>query len=366
MTKVELKNISKSFHGKRVLDNVSFTIESGEFISILGSANAGKSTLLGVIAGIIKPDNGNIYFDEEDVTEYAPQKRNIGVIFQNFALYPNMSVRKNIESPLQNMNFPENEIEKRVSEIASLLRINDLLNKYPNELSGGEAQRSALARALVKDAAVYLLDEPLTNLDYKLRESMKIELKEILQIKKTTILYATPSPEEALVLTDRMIFLDQGRVAQTGPVKECYKAPVSINAGLHYSSPPMNLFDAKVTSKGGKSFLAIEDKLELEATHLNLPPGEQEYAVGVYPHEILLTSEKKDMIKIPVNVELQEYAGSEMNVRLRWNQANLTMYVPYEKPLDEKITVHIDPKDLYIFSKKTGNLISGYRKEKKR
>ncbi|WP_455364709.1 ABC transporter ATP-binding protein [[Eubacterium] cellulosolvens] len=366
MTKIELRKVSKSFFGTKALDNVSFTIRSGDFVSILGSANAGKSTLLRIIAGTVKPDKGEIFFNDVDVTKLPAQKRNVGVIFQTFALYPNMSVYENIASPLRTKKMAKDDIDKRVKETADLLRITDLLEKSPYELSGGEAQRSALARALVKDAAVYLLDEPLTNLDYKLRESMKIELKEILQIKKTTILYATPSPEEALVLTDRMIFLDQGRVTQTGPVKECYKAPVNINAGTHYSSPPMNLIDAKAISKNGKSFLAIEDKLELEATHLNLPSGEQEYVVGVYPHEILLTSEKKDMIKIPVNVELQEFAGSEMTVRLRWNQANLTMYVPYLKSLDEKISVHIDPEDLYIFSKKTGNLILKYKKGKKR
>jgi ABC-type sugar transport system ATPase subunit len=220
VTKIELEGVEKKFLGKKVLDDVSFTVESGDFVSILGAANAGKTTLLRIIAGTLKPDKGRIFFDGEDVTDTPPQKRNVGVIFQSFALYPNMTVYDNIASPLRVGGLSKNDVDKKVMEMASLLKIQELLEKSPYELSGGEAQRVALGRALVKDAAVYLLDEPLTNLDYKLRESMKVELKRILSLKKTTIIYATPSPEEALVLTDKLIFLENGKVIQTGRVKE--------------------------------------------------------------------------------------------------------------------------------------------------
>lgn len=363
MTKIELDHIHKSFLGKKVLDDVSFTIESGEFVSILGDANAGKTTLLRIIAGTLKPDKGKIYFDGKDVTDYPPQKRNVGVVFQIFALYPNMSVYENIASPLRVKNLPKDEVDKRVKEVGSLLRISHLFEKFPNELSGGEAQRVALARALVKDAAVYLLDEPLTNLDYKLRESMRTELKRILQVKKATIIYATPSPEEALVLSNKMIFLHDGKVVQTGPVKECYDAPVNITAAKHYSTPSMNVIDARIIKKNGKSILNIADRLELDATHLDLE--ESEYSVGVYPHKILLNPERKGMVSIPMDVELQELAGSEMTVILKWNETSLIMYVPYEKLLEKKVTVFIDPSDFYIFSKKTGRLIARYQPAQK-
>lgn len=365
MTKIELEHVHKSFFGKKALDDVSLTIESGDFVSILGDANAGKTTLLRLIAGTLKPDRGKIYFDDKDITDHPPQKRNVGVIFQTFALYPNMSAYGNIASPLRIKGLPKDEVDKRVKEVGSLLKIGDLLEKSPHELSGGEAQRVALARALVKDAAAYLLDEPLTNLDYKLRESMRTELKEILRIKKSTIIYATPSPEEALVLTNRMIFLHEGKVVQTGPVKECYDAPVNITAARHYSVPPMNVMDARVIKKDGKSILNVADRLELDATHLDFFLEEGEYDVGIYPHEIFLDRQRKDMLSIPMDLELQELTGSEMTVRLRWNEWSLTMYVPYEKFLEKKVTVFIDPSDFYIFSKKKGRLVTRYQPRKR-
>jgi len=366
MTKIEVENINKSFLGKKVLDDVSFTVESGDFVSILGAANAGKSTLLRVIAGTLKPDRGKVYFDDKDVTDYPAQKRNVGVIFQTFALYPNMSVYGNIASPLRRKGLPGNEVDKRVKETASILGIGDILEKSPYELSGGQAQRVATARALVKDAAAYLLDEPLTNIDYKLRETMKIELKRVLQIKKSTIIYATPSPEEASVLTNNMIFMDGGKVIQTGPVKECFDAPANIAAAIHYSAPPMNLMDARVTRKDGKSFVSIADRLELDATHMDFLLEEDEYKVGIYPHNLFLSPERKGMLSIPMDLVLQELAGSEMTVRLRWNETGLTMYVPYERFLEKKVTVFIDPSDFYIFSKKTEGLITRYQLARER
>lgn len=365
MTKIELKSINKSFLGKKALEDISFTVESGDFVSILGPATAGKSTLLRIIAGTLKPEKGKVYFDDKDVTDYPAQKRNVGVIFQTFALYPNMSVYGNIASPLRAKGLPGSEVDKRVKEISSILRIEDLMEKSPYELSGGQAQRVATARALVKDAAAYLLDEPLTNIDYKLRESMKIELKRILEIKKSTIIYATPSPEETSVLTNRMIFLHGGKVVQTGPVKECFDAPANVTAGLHYSSPPMNIMDARVVRKDGKSALNIEGRLELDTTHLDFLLEEDEYKVGIYPYSLFLSPERKGMLSIPMKMELQELAGSEMTVRLRWNETSLTMYVPYERFLEEKVTVFLDPSDFYIFSKKTEGLVTRYRPGRK-
>jgi len=362
MTKIEVKNVSKSFGGKKVLDDVSFTIESGDFTSILGPTNAGKSTLLKIIAGVENPDSGQILFDGVDVTKYPPQKRNIGVIFQNFALYPNLTVFDNIASPLKAKNIPKDKIEMRVTEQARILKIDALLKKRPNELSGGEAQRTALARALVKDAAVYLLDEPLTNLDYKLKESMKIELKKILQTKRATIIYATPSPEEALVFANTVVFLYNGHVVQTGGVRECYTAPSNIIAAQICSTPPMNLIDTKVVSKGNKDFLDFEGKLELDVTHLNLPKDEKEFVVGVYPFNLYLNPKGGNSIAIPVELELQEMAGSEMTVRIRWNNSSLVMYVPFERELESSFKMYLDPTDLFIYSKQTGKLITKYKK----
>ncbi len=197
MVKVELRNVTKSFAGIKVLNDISFTIEDQDFSVLLGPANAGKSTILKIIAGVLQPDSGQILFDDKDITKVSPQKRNCGVIFQNYALYPNYTAYDNIASPLTTKHLSKEEIDRRVREQAKTVRIDHLLDKRPNELSGGESQRLALARALVRDAGIYLLDELITGLDYKLRESMRIEMKKLMRAKNATILMATPSPEEA-------------------------------------------------------------------------------------------------------------------------------------------------------------------------
>jgi len=363
MTRVELRQVSKTYLGKKALRNVSITIESGDFAVILGPQGAGKTTLLRIIAGVEGPDKGGrIYFDGEDVTKTPPQKRNVGAIFQVFALYPNLTAYENIASPLRAKKMPEKEIDERVKEYAEKLRIAHLLDKYPNELSGGEAQRVALARALVKKARVYLMDEPLTNLDYKLREEMRAELKRILAEEKATIIYATPDPEEAVALGKTLFFLYDGQVLQTGPVEECFEKPANTTAARFMSRPPMNLIAAKLITKDGRKILSVNDRLQLDVTNLNLPEDEEELIMGIRPHNIYLSPKKENMIPIEADLELQEIAGSEMTLKVRWGDESLDIYVPYVKPLkEEKLTVYLDSDEIFIFSKKTGNLIDKYK-----
>lgn len=363
MTKIELKNISKNFAGKKVLDNISITIESKSFTSILGPTNSGKSTLLKIIAGVIKPDSGKIFFDGVDVTSFPPQKRNVGVIFQNFALYPNFTVYENIAAPLRMKRLSAEEIDRRVKEQAKILKIEELLNKKPNELSGGEAQRTALARALVKDAALYLLDEPLTNLDYKLREGMKIELKKILENKKSTIIYATPSPDEALTFSDYVAFLLQGKLLYYGPTKESFALPPTVDVAKMCSVPPMNMIDSEAIKRDGKLILSVAKRFELDISHLS-GIEEGEYLVGIYPYRIYLTPPVQDSIEVTSALELQEIAGSEMTVTLKWNDAILSAYFPFIKPLEKTFKVYINPNDIYIYSKTNGKLITKFEKIK--
>jgi len=362
MTKIELKNISKSFFGQKVLDNVSLTISSGTFMSLLGPSNAGKTTLLKIIAGVIKPDSGQIFFDDVDVTDWPPQKRNVGVIFQTFALYPNLTVYENIASPLRMKKLPENEIDKKVKDQARILKLEQLLDKKPNELSGGEAQRTALARALVKEASIYLLDEPLTNLDYKLREVMSIELKKILQSKKSTIIYATPSPEEARLFSDYVAFLQNGKILHYGSVNESFTLPPSVEVAKLCSTPSMNLIEGHLTTKEGKLILDIADRLKLDVTNLNLPTDENEYLIGIYPYNLYLYPKTQDSIGINSELILQEIAGSDMTVHFKWNNATLVAYFPFVKILDKNFKIYIEPSDILIYSKRTGRLVQKYKK----
>ena len=361
MTKIELENVTKFFGGKKVIDDVSISVESGDRAAILGPDKAGKSTLLSLIAGIEKPDRGRIYFDGKDVTRYPPQKRNIGMLVQTFALYPNLNVYENIASPLRARGLTTEEIDREVKEQAKSLGIDDILHHYPYEISGGECQRVAMARALVKKAAVYLLDEPFTNLDYKLKESMRVELKKILDKGKGTIILATPDPEEALIFAKTLVFLYDGKVLQKGPIEECYSKPASISVGKYSSKPMMNLIEAPLVQKNKRSALNISDELRLDVTHLNLP--EKEYVVGLRPHKLYLVKEREGMLTISPTLELQENAGSEMIVRMRLDGSSLTMYAPFVKRLKEKtLRIFVDPCDFYIFSKKTGKFITKYQR----
>ncbi|MEM3713454.1 MAG: ABC transporter ATP-binding protein [Nitrososphaeria archaeon] len=356
MTQIELRNISKQFAGKKVLDNVSLIIESQTFTSILGPTNSGKTTLLKIISGVIKPDSGKVFFDGNDVTNVPPQKRNIGVIFQSFALYPNLTVYENIAAPLRVKKLSEKEIDKRVREQAEILKIDKILNKKPTEISGGEAQRTALARALVKDASVYLLDEPLTNLDYKLREDMKILLKRILEAKKSTIIYATPSPDEALAFSTKVAFLMNGRLLHFGVTQECFNFPPSVEVGKLCSVPPMNIINSNIAKKDGKNILTVANKFEVNISHLDIKEEGQCF-VGIYPYNIYLTPQSNDAIEVISNLELQEIAGSEMTLTLKWNSDLIFVYVPYIKPLEKIVKVYINPTDMYIYNKE-GKLVT--------
>lgn len=318
--------------------------------------------MLRIIAGVERPDRGKVYFDGKDVTKYSPQKRNVGMIFQTFALYPNLSVYENIASPLRVKGLANKEIDKRVKEQAKTLGVDGLLNNFPNELSGGESQRVALARAIVKEATVFMLDEPFTNLDYKLRESMRVELKKILDEKMATIIYATPDPEEAMAVANWLVFLYDGKVLQSGSVEECYSKPANITVGRYFSKPRMNLINANLVQRKKSSILDVSDELKLDVTHLNLPKEESEYVLGLRPHNLYLTEKKKGMLTISPTLELQEIMGSDMIVRMKWDGSSLIMYVPFVKRLKEKsLKIFIDPCDFYIFSRKNGKLITKYQ-----
>ncbi|MEM3713404.1 MAG: ABC transporter ATP-binding protein [Nitrososphaeria archaeon] len=360
MTKVEVKNISKSFFGNKVLNDISFTIETGKFVALLGPSNAGKTTLLKIIAGVVSPDSGRIFFDDVDVTDLPPQKRNVGVIFQTFALYPNLTVYENIASPLRVRKVPNKEIDSKVKEVSNLLKLEAVLNKKPNELSGGEAQRTALARALIKDAGIYLLDEPLTNLDYKLREVMSIELKNILKLKKSTIIYATPSPEEARLFSEYVIIMDKGKLLYYGPTQECFSMPPSVNIAKFCSVPSMNFIEANLIRKDDKLILEVPTKFKLDVTHLNFLGDENEYLIGIYPYDFHLFPKTQNSISINSELVLQEIAGSEMDVHFKWNDTLLVAYFPFVVHLEKNFKIYLDPTDIFIYKKSTGALVSKY------
>ena len=244
MAKIELKNLSKTYNKKiEALHNINFTIEDGQFFVLLGPSGAGKTTTLRCIAGLEKIDNGSILFNDESVTEDQPASRDVCFVFQQYSLYPHYSVYENLAFPLRSpmRKLPEDEIKTKVENIASMLKISNKLNNKATQLSGGEMQRVAIGRALVREPNLYLMDEPLSSLDAKLRESLRVELKNIQTNLNATILYVTHDQAEATTLADKIGVLKEGHLVQIGTPEEIYENPNSIYVSQRLGSPKINI-----------------------------------------------------------------------------------------------------------------------------
>ena len=248
MAKIELKNLSKTYNKKiEALHDINFTIEDGQFFVLLGPSGAGKTTTLRCIAGLEKIDNGSILFNDESVTEDQPASRDVCFVFQQYSLYPHYSVYENLAFPLRSpmRKLPEEEIKTKVESIASMLKISNKLNNKATQLSGGEMQRVAIGRALVREPNLYLMDEPLSSLDAKLRESLRVELKNIQTNLNSTILYVTHDQAEATTLADKIGVLKEGHLVQIGTPEEIYENPNSIYVSQRLGSPKINILPGK-------------------------------------------------------------------------------------------------------------------------
>ena len=244
MAKVELKNLNKIYNKKiEALQDINFTIEDGQFFVLLGPSGAGKTTTLRCIAGLEKIDSGSILFNEEPVTEDQPASRDVCFVFQQYSLYPHYSVYENLAFPLRSpmRKLPEEEIKNKVENIAAMLKISNKLNNKATQLSGGEMQRVAIGRALVREPNIYLMDEPLSSLDAKLRETLRVELKNIQTNLKATILYVTHDQAEATTLADKIGVLKEGKIVQIGAPEEIYENPDSIYVSQRLGSPKINI-----------------------------------------------------------------------------------------------------------------------------
>ena len=249
MAKIELKNLSKTYNKKiEALHDINFTIEDGQFFVLLGPSGAGKTTTLRCIAGLEKIDNGSILFNDESVTEDQPASRDVCFVFQQYSLYPHYSVYENLAFPLRSpmRKLPEEEIKTKVESIASMLKISNKLSNKATQLSGGEMQRVAIGRALVREPNLYLMDEPLSSLDAKLRESLRVELKNIQTNLNSTILYVTHDQAEATTLADKIGVLKEGHLVQIGTPEEIYENPNSIYVSQRLGSPKINILPGKL------------------------------------------------------------------------------------------------------------------------
>ncbi|MFC4259445.1 ABC transporter ATP-binding protein [Marinobacter lacisalsi] len=344
---LQLENISRAVDGVDYIHNANLTFEAGSFNVLLGRTLAGKTSLMRLMAGLDRPDTGRILYNGNDVTGQSVQKRNVSMIYQQFINYPNLSVYENIASPLRLARMNKGEIDRRVRETAAMLRIDNLLARYPLELSGGQQQRTAMARALVKDATLILFDEPLVNLDYKLREELRSELRQLFRERQCIAVYATTEANEALALGGTTTLLHEGQVIQSGPVAEVYRRPVSTLAAELFSEPPMNLMPGRVSNRRVTFNEGPDHSLTRELE--SLPEGD--YLFGVRPSHVGLAPASNDDLVMDMKVELGEISGSEtfLHVRNRSLEMVLQELGVHSHHPGDSVRVYLPMNRLFVF-----------------
>ncbi len=351
MASLTLKAITKQFGDIMALSGVDLDVKDGEFCVLLGPSGCGKSTLLNIIAGLISQDEGSVLLDSQPVDRLSPRERDVAMVFQSYALYPHMTVFQNLSFGLRMRGVPKPEIHKRVLETARLLRIEDLMDRKPRELSGGQRQRVAMGRALVRQAKLFLLDEPLSNLDARLRSSVRLELKRLHRQFKGTILYVTHDQVEAMTLGDKVVVMRDGRVRQIDRPETIYARPADTFVATFIGSPEMNLYKGRLVSKDGRShFQGSSFSLDLGDVQLNIEEGEVE--LGVRPEDIEIGQGRGGtMVVQETKVEMLSNVGSVKYIHARLGQEGLAVCVPKDANLQpgQVISLYIDPQRVHIF-----------------
>ena len=352
-----MKDISLNQASEDYLYDISATFTNGINL-LIGPTLSGKTTLMRVIAGLVKPTTGTFKLAGEDLTNVPVQKRSVSFVYQQFINYPSLSVFDNIASPLRvtNKKQSKEEIAARVEEMATLLGLTPFLKRKPSELSGGQQQRVAIARALARKADIVLLDEPLANLDYKLREQLRAELQSIFANEKSIVIYSTAEPSEALDFATQTFVMDQGRIIQNGLALDLYQAPTNVAAAMAMADPPINLLPTSVGNKeasfGGEKFKLVRPEIK-DSSGLQL-------TLGLQPGKITLKSTGANNVSFKCKVQLAEVTGSSTFVHVDLDsgeQVVIEVEGAQNFDLDQSLTAYFDPDNLYGFEPKSGNSI---------
>jgi glycerol transport system ATP-binding protein len=343
-----LDGVSKRVGAQTHIHPTDLTLERGTMNVLLGPTLAGKTTLMRLMAGLDQPATGRVLWEGEDVTGRRVQDRKVAMVYQQFINYPSMSVRDNIASPLKLMGIERAEIDRRVRETAELMRLEGMLDRRPLELSGGQQQRCALARALVKNAGLVLLDEPLANLDYKLREELRAEIPRIFEASGSIFVYATTEPEEALLLGGNTATLWEGRVTQFGPTPEVYRRPADAVTARVFSDPPMNFLS--VEKRGGALRFGDGQGEAVPEALAALPDGP--YVAGFRPNHVELARHVPDAMRFETRLTVTEITGSETFVHLDHHGEPWVGLIHGVRDLrpGQPIEVFLDPAHVYVFA----------------
>jgi sn-glycerol 3-phosphate transport system ATP-binding protein len=349
MATVELNNVKKRFGSVEVIHGVSTQIEDGEFIVIVGPSGCGKSTLLRMVAGLESVSEGEISIGGKVVNDLEPMDRDIAMVFQNYALYPHMSVRENMGYGLKIAKIPKAEIEQKVNDAAKLLQLEEYLDRRPRDLSGGQRQRVAMGRAIVREPSVFLFDEPLSNLDAKLRVQMRLEIRDLQNRLGITSLYVTHDQVEAMTMADRMIVMHGGRAEQIGTPLEVYETPQTLFAAQFIGSPSMNVFDAAV--EGGA----------LKVAGASVPvhtSASGKITAGIRPEHVIVDENGP----LSVTVQMGEPLGANtlLHGRLDGTNEAFTLSLPgvHHAVAGEIIRFSVDPQHLHFFDPQTGHRVA--------
>lgn len=367
MSSISLKNVYKIFDdGTTAVNDFSLEIADKEFIILVGPSGCGKSTTLRMIAGLEHITKGELKIGDRIVNDVAPKDRDIAMVFQSYALYPHMTVYKNMAFGLELRKMSKDEIDKRVREAARVLDIEHLLKRKPKALSGGQRQRVALGRAMVRSPSVFLLDEPLSNLDAKLRTNMRTEIKKLHQRLGTTFIYVTHDQTEAMTMGDRIVVMKDGIIQQVDSPQNLYKHPQNMFVAGFIGSPQMNFLDAEVKSKNGKIFLSLAEN-ELDVTDSFAKTNEiKEYfnksvKVGIRPEDVTVDNEfivKNPDKVLTAKLEVSELMGSESYLYLDYSGQKLTARVAADSPANETVELGILTDRIHLFDpNSTSNII---------
>ncbi|MBB3162218.1 sn-glycerol-3-phosphate ABC transporter ATP-binding protein UgpC [Rhizobium leguminosarum bv. viciae 248] len=350
MANVQVSDVTKKYGSLQVMHGVSVDIEDGEFVVLVGPSGCGKSTLLRMIAGLETVSSGDIRIGSRVVTNAPPKERDIAMVFQSYALYPHKTVAENMGFPLKMAKRPKAEIAEKVGRAAEILDLTRYLDRYPKQLSGGQRQRVAMGRAIVRDPQVFLFDEPLSNLDAKLRVTMRVEIKELHQRLKTTTVYVTHDQIEAMTMANKIVVMRDGRVEQIGKPLDLYDFPVNLFVAGFIGSPSMNFLQGRIATRDGRKIVVTDQGIALPMADTNADEG-RAVTYGIRPEHITIGEEG-----VPVEVSVFEPTGSETLIFGR------TGGVPIDALIRERIEVdpgrtmyfHIDPRRAHIFDRETG------------
>ncbi|SNZ03449.1 carbohydrate ABC transporter ATP-binding protein, CUT1 family [Natronoarchaeum philippinense] len=366
MADLTLDNVTKVFtddDGSDIVavDNVSIDIDDGEFLVLVGPSGCGKSTTLRMVAGLETITSGDIQLGDTSLTGKDPQDRDIAMVFQSYALYPHMTVRTNMSFGLQeSTDLPDDEIDTRVEETAEMMGIGDLLDRKPGELSGGQQQRVALGRAIVRDPEVFLMDEPLSNLDAKLRSSMRTELQRLQEDLGVTTIYVTHDQTEAMTMADKIAILNDGKLQQVGTPLECYHEPANLFVAGFIGEPSMNFFDVE---RVGEKLVHDNFEYELSDETANAVAEANELVLGIRPEDIELRTEVEGVHDFETTVDVIEPMGDENNVYLTFDGAsddetfvaNISGMQHVES--GQPIVAHIPEVAIHVFERRSGNAL---------